>query len=195
MRGAPEPAGSASKARNITAPTTARNDQPSICTQVGTTGISIHQAVPSKSIPNTRLTLSIQGPVRGNSVPADAPTSSSGMPMPQAIANRAAPPRITSPVCEMYSNAPASGAATQGPTINADSAPMTRAPVTRPPGIRLERSLRRACRPAGIWKVKAPNIASARTASRMANSDRIHGVCSHAARPAPLRPAATPSAV
>ena len=49
--------------------------------------------------------------------------------MPQAIANRAEPPSTTSPVCEMYSSAPASGAATQGPTIRADNAPISSAPV------------------------------------------------------------------
>ena len=121
-------AGSASKARSITAATMARKAQPVICTQVGTTGISIHHAVASNSMPNRRLTPSIHGPALGSSAPDEAPTISSGTPMPQAIANRAEPPSTTSPVCEMYS-APASGAATQGPTIRADNAPISSAPV------------------------------------------------------------------
>ncbi len=95
----------------------------------------------------------------------------------------------------MYSKAPASGAATQGPTIRADSAPITSAPVYRPPGMREDRSDSMAWMPEGIWNVNTSNMASASTASRMAKSDRIHGVCSQAASPAPLSPAATPSAV
>ncbi|MNT50906.1 hypothetical protein D3C72_1878440 [compost metagenome] len=80
-------------------------------------------------MPNSRFTPSIHGPALGSKAPEDAPTISSGTPMPQAMANSAEPPRTTSPVCEIYSKAPASGAATQGPTISADSAPITSAPV------------------------------------------------------------------
>ena len=61
--------------------------------------------------------------------------------------------------------------------------------------MRDERSDRRAWMPDGIWKVNTSNMASASTASNAANRLRIQGVCSQAARPAPLRPAATPSAV
>ncbi|MNI48132.1 hypothetical protein D3C73_1026850 [compost metagenome] len=129
MRAAPAPAGKASNARSITADTTARKAQPVICTQVGTTGISIHHAVASSSMPNRRLTPSIQGPALGSKAPDDAPTINSGTPMPQAMANSAEPPSTTSPVCEIYNSAPASGAATQGPTISADKAPISSAPV------------------------------------------------------------------
>ncbi|KAG1242916.1 hypothetical protein G6F65_022747 [Rhizopus arrhizus] len=80
-------------------------------------------------MPNRRFTPSIQGPALGRSSPEDAPTINSGTPLPPAMANNAAPPRTTSPVCEIYSSAPANGAATQGPTISADKAPITSAPV------------------------------------------------------------------
>jgi len=80
-------------------------------------------------MPNNRFTPSIHGPALGSKADDEAPTINSGTPIPHAIANSADPPRITSPVCEIYSKAPASGAATHGPTISADKAPMTRAPV------------------------------------------------------------------
>ena len=58
--------------------------------------------------------------------------------MPTAIAKSALPPITTSRVCEMYSNAPASGAATQGPTIRALSAPIANTPPSLPPVMRPE---------------------------------------------------------
>ena len=85
----------------MTALTIARNAQPGICVQPGSTGVSIHHAVASSSMPKRRLTDSIHAPVRGSRAPAEPPTASSGTPMPQASANRAEPPSSTSPVREI----------------------------------------------------------------------------------------------
>jgi len=52
--------------------------------------------------------------------------------MPTAIANSAAPPMTTSRLWLMYSSAAASGAATQGPTISAEIAPITNTPASLP---------------------------------------------------------------
>src|SRR5690625_5610746 len=55
----------------------------------------------SRPTPNTALTASIQAPLRGRSLPADVPHMTSGMPIPMAMANRAKPPRMASPVWPM----------------------------------------------------------------------------------------------
>ena len=53
--------------------------------------------------------------------------------MPSDMTNSAVPPSAASPVCAMYSKAPASGAATQGPTIRADKAPISAMAGSEPP--------------------------------------------------------------
>ena len=70
--------------------------------------------------------------------------------MPSAITNSAAPPNTASPVWAMYSNAPANGAATQGPTMMADRAPITATPPSVPPLRWLAVSDSRLCSAAGI---------------------------------------------
>src|SRR5690606_7348932 len=117
-----------SKAPSITALQTASNAQPSMVSQVGNIECTIHHAVASSRMPNSRLMPSIHAPALGSNTPEDAPTASSNSPSPQARANSAEPPSTTSPVWEMNSNTPANGAATQGPTISAESIPMTNAP-------------------------------------------------------------------
>ena len=97
----PAPSGSGSKVRSKTAQNMVNTAQPRICTQVGTSGVTIHQAVPSSKTPKNFLTPSIQAPVLGISLPAEAPMRSNGTPIPQAMENSAAPPSTTSPVCEM----------------------------------------------------------------------------------------------
>src|SRR5690606_34466704 len=98
-----------SKAPSITAPQTASNAQPSMVSQVGNIDCTIHHAVASNRMPNSRLMPSIHAPALGSNIPEEAPTASSSSPSPQARANRAEPPSTTSPVCEMNSNTPANG--------------------------------------------------------------------------------------
>ncbi len=89
---------------------------------------SIQAATANISAPNSLLTRSIQGPALGNNLPAEAPTISSGVPMPNPIANRAMPPRSMLPLWPMKSSAPTSAGATQVVTMSADNAPMTATP-------------------------------------------------------------------
>src|SRR3546814_7401996 len=65
--------------------------------------LTIHQAVANSKMPNKRFTPFIQAPALGSKKPDVAPTASNNKPSPQAIANRAVPPNIKSPVCEMNS--------------------------------------------------------------------------------------------
>ena len=67
------------------------------CAIGGSSGDTRKIATPIKTTPKNRLTVSIQGPAFGNSVPAEAPTTSSGTPMPSASENKAAPPNTVSP--------------------------------------------------------------------------------------------------
>ncbi len=119
--------------------------QPSICTATGSTGDTSHHAIASISTPKQRLTASIHTPARGSNAPADTPTSSSGTLMPTAIANSALPPMMTSRVWLMYSSAPASGAATHGPTISPEIAPMANTPASLPDDWRFETVLNLSC--------------------------------------------------
>ena len=64
-------------------------------------GVTIHHAVANNNKPKNCLTPSIQAPARGMSFPAEAPIKSKGTPIPQAIANKAPPPKKTSPVWEI----------------------------------------------------------------------------------------------
>src|SRR3546814_2614366 len=125
-RPAPAAAGTASKAPSIAAPHNANAAQPSILIQPGSMELTIHQAVANSKMPNKRFTPFIQAPALGSKKPDVAPTASNNKPSPQAIANRAVPPNIKSPVCEMNSKTPANGAATPGPTNSAEDRKSTR---------------------------------------------------------------------
>src|SRR5664279_6210816 len=85
-----------------------------ICTPSGITGEINHIAIPSMTTPKKSRTAFIHGPGLGSKVPADAPMSSNGTPIPMDNAKSAAPPNITSWVLLIYLKAPASGAATHG---------------------------------------------------------------------------------
>ena len=93
----------------------------------------IQIASPSNITPNKFLTVCIQAPARGSNVPADSPTASSGTPMPRAMANRALPAQQRIARLVDIEKRAASGAATQGPTIRADSTPMMNTPQNVPP--------------------------------------------------------------
>ncbi|OIQ84114.1 hypothetical protein GALL_340580 [mine drainage metagenome] len=108
-----------------------------ICSAGAITGPISQMAMASMSTPKKLRTAFIQAPALGSKAPAEAPISSSGTPMPMESANRAIPPNSTSWVWPIYSSAPASGAATQGLMISADSAPMAKTPTNRPPWMRL----------------------------------------------------------
>ena len=101
-------------------------------------------------MPKHCLTFSIQGPTRGNNAPADAPMTSSGTPKPSPIENNAAPPSKASPVWLMYSNAPARGGATQGPTMTAETAPMIALEYNPVPCRGSENEASRVCTAAGM---------------------------------------------
>ena len=166
-----------------------------ISAQPGSTGETIHSATASSITPKKVLTPSIQAPARGSSDPADTPTSSSGTLMPMARLNSARPPITTSLVWLMKTSAPASGAATQGPTISADSPPITNTPANLPPGSLPEVSVMRLWMKPGICNSNTPNIDSDKVASISAKAPSTQGFCSAAARPSPSRPATTPKAV
>src|SRR5690606_6624243 len=180
-RPTPVPEGRASNAPSITALQTARKAQPSIISHVGTTEFAISHAVASSSMPNKRLMPFIQAPALGNKAPDEAPTANSSKPSPQAIANNAVPPSTRSPVCEMNNSTPASGAATQGPTISADTMPMTNTPPYRPPGILDKRAFKAVCMPVGACSVKTSNMAKANIPSTIAKTVSTQGVCSQTA--------------
>ena len=110
---------------------------------------SIHTATARNITPNSALTVSIQGPALGSSLPSATPTSSSGAPMPSASANSASAPRKMSPVCPMTARDATSGGATHADTTSADSAPMMNVPVYVPPFCRPDAACSRLCRPAG----------------------------------------------
>ena len=93
---------------------------------------SIQAATASIMTPKSFLTRSIHGPALGSSFPAEAPTTSSGVPMPMLMANSAAPPRTICPVWLMTSSAPTSAGPTQVVTMSAESAPMTATPPKVP---------------------------------------------------------------
>ena len=165
----------------------------SICTISGTTGEISQIATASKATPKKRLTASIQPPARGSKAPAERPISNSGMPMPMASENSDTPPSTTSLVWLMYSKAPAKGAATQGPTINAEMAPMTKTLVKRPPWMRLLASVKRLCRKLGICNSKKPNMDSDSATKIAAPAPSAQGFCSALEISVPERPAATPA--
>ncbi len=115
--------------------------------------------------------------------------------MPIARLNSARPPTSTSCVRLMKTSAPASGAATQGPTMSADIPPITKTAASRPPASRPERSVSRLCTKAGICNSKTPNIDSDSVASSSAKAPSTQGFCNAAASPSPSSPATTPNAV
>ena len=94
-------AGNGSIARRNMALPTSSAAQAIICSATGRIGETIQIATASSSTPKNFFTPSIQAPDFGSSAPSDTPTAMSGMPMPSAMANRAAPPSATSLVCEM----------------------------------------------------------------------------------------------
>ena len=93
---------------------------------------SIQAATASIMTPKSFLTSSIHGPALGRSLPAEAPTISSGVPMPMLMAKSAAPPRTICPVWLMTSSAPTSAGPTQVVTMSAERAPMTATPPKVP---------------------------------------------------------------
>ena len=117
----------------------------------------------------------IHGPTFGSSWPAEAPTSSNGVPMPMLSANNAPEPRATSPVWLMNVSAPMSGGATQVVTISAVSAPMTAVPMNVPPFWRFAMFASRVWIAAGICSSNRPNMPSASTTNMPANSVMSHG--------------------
>ena len=93
---------------------------------------SIQAATASIITPKSFLTRSIHGPALGSSLPAEAPTARSGVPMPMLMANSAAPPRTICPVSLMTIRAPTRAGPTQVVTMSAESAPMTATPPIEP---------------------------------------------------------------
>jgi len=127
-RPGPAPAGNGSKAPIITALLATNTTQPNMIVHAGSRELTIHQAVASSKMPKPHLMPSIHAPAFGSKAPDEAPNNNNGMPEPHANANSAEPPKTTSPVCEINSSTPASGAATQGPTIRAESIPIRNTP-------------------------------------------------------------------
>ena len=150
---------------------TAHNES---ATRSGTMRASIHAASASIITPKSFFTRSIQGPALGSSRPAEAPTTSNGVPMPTLMANSAAPPRDTCPLWLITSSAPTSAGPTQVVTIRAESAPMTAAPPKVPADWRLLMLAMRVWMATGICSVNSPSIESASTTNRAANSVSTH---------------------
>src|SRR5688572_6630901 len=147
----------------------------SMDSQGGTMRPNNHADTNRNITPNRFLMVSIHAPAFGSSAPAEAPTSSSGVPMPRLMDNMAMAPRLTSPVCAMNVSAPMSTGATQAETISADSAPITPTPTNVPARWLLLASLSRDCTKLGIWMVNAPNMASASTTNNRAKGTRMAG--------------------
>ena len=164
------------RARAASAATAAGAAHSSRVAAGGTTRVSIQAATPSIITPNSCLIVSIQGPALGNSLPAEAPTTSSGAPIPRLMANSAAAPRAMLPLWPITASVATSGGATQVVTISAESAPMTATPPKLPAVWRLLASLRRVWMAAGIWMVNTPIIDNASTTNSPANSTMIQ-VC------------------
>jgi hypothetical protein len=115
--------------------------------------------------------------------------------MPAASENRAEPPSATSRVWLRKTSAAASGAATHGLTISADTPPIAKTPAKRPPGKRCDMPVSGPVTDAGSCSSYMPNIDSDSSTSASANAPSTQGFCKVAARPSPARPAAMPSAV
>ena len=162
-----------------------------LAARAGSTGDTIHTATASISTPKKRLTDSIQAPARGSSEPAEIPTNIKGMLMPTAMENSALPPITTSRLWPMYSSAPASGAATQGPTISAEIAPITNTPTSLPADCWSGRLAQfwSGTRPASATRRSRTSTATA--APSAARSRRQHPRDSAASRPG-LRPPGRP---
>ena len=86
-------------------------------------------ATPRNITPKSDFTVSIQGPTLGSSEPAEAPTRSSGTPIPRPVAYSAAAPRAILPVWLITDSAAISAGATQAVTTSAESAPMMKQPT------------------------------------------------------------------
>ncbi|MNG08627.1 hypothetical protein D3C84_920000 [compost metagenome] len=90
------------------------------------------------------------------------------------------PPPKASPLALMYSNAPASGADTQGETSRLETTPSTAAPHSEPPSVRPAMRSSRLLMACGNLSSKTPNIASANTAKNMAKGTSTHADCRRA---------------
>jgi hypothetical protein len=77
----------------------------------------------------------------------------------------------------MYSKAPVSGAATQGPTITADSTPIENTAATWPPCRREPAVASLLCRAEGNCSSYRPNIDSASSTKTTAKLPSTHGFC------------------
>ena len=152
---------------------------------------SIQAATASIMTPKSFFTSSIHAPAFGRSLPAEAPTTSSGVPMPRLMAKSAAPPRTSWPVWLMTRSAATSAGPTQVVTMSADSAPMTATPPKVPALWRLLTSASRVCTAAGICTVNRPNMDSAIATKSAANRTSTHHVLEqrlHLLAHRPLRP-------
>ncbi len=136
------PGASATAPRRRSAPARAHK---SSVQRSGTMRASIHAATASIMTPKSCLTVSIQAPALGRNLPAEAPTRSSGTPMPRLIAKSAAAPRTMSPLWPMTARVATSGGATQVVMMSADSAPITATPTKEPACWRLLSAARRVC--------------------------------------------------
>ena len=94
--------------------------------------------------------------------------------------NSFSPPPSASPLALMYSNAPASGAETQGETSRLETTPSTAAPHNEPPSVRPAMRSSRLLIACGNLSSKTPNIARANTAKNIANGTSTHADCSRA---------------
>ena len=157
--------------------------------------LSIQIATPSIMMPNTCLTVSIQAPARGRSSPADAPTSSSGAPIPRLMANSAAPPRNTSPLWPITASEATRGGATHAVTISDDSAPMIAVPIRVPCCCLSLMRETRSCSQPGTCRLKRPNMPSASHTNSAAKSTIIHGFWKNACACWPAAAKAAPAIV
>src|SRR5690625_4045042 len=89
----PRSAGGVLNAPNNKAAHIANKAQPSIKAAAGSIGLTIHHAVANNNKPKKWLMASIQGPAFGSKARDPAPTISKSKPWPQAMANKAQPPK------------------------------------------------------------------------------------------------------
>ena len=175
--------------------TNASTAQSPSVTGPGSSRLTIQIATPSIITPNACLTASIQAPAFGSNWPAEAPTSSSGAPMPRLKAKSAAPPRTTSPLWPITASDATSGGATQAVTIRDESAPMIAVPSNVPCFWLLLRFATRACSQPGTCTLKRPNMPSASQTNSAANSTMIQGFWNTACACWPAAANAAPATV
>ena len=100
----------------------------------------------------------IQAPAFGNSLPPELPSTNKGKPIPKLKAYKAEAPKTTSPVCDIYNNAPVNGAVVQGEATNPEITPIINTPAYEPPFCWLLIALSLFCQLAGKAKLNSPNI-------------------------------------